>query len=269
MRYITRLICLSLGCAAAALSNPIAAEELGQNFRGQRYDLKKFRPTGPNTGKTIQSDGQGLRLTLPATRPNQLPVGLIAKSGIRGDFEIILAFEIIKVDRPTTGIGAGVSIWISLPTPARDTATLSWLFNTHGEKMFVANRAFSPAGGEREYHGVAPLPTRSLSGRLRLSRRGTTLTYAIAEGTSTEFRELYLTELSDADVETVRFAADTGSSRTGIDVRINEIMIQGENLATARIVSHPKSRWPLWLASAIAAALMVGAAVWYRSLRTA
>jgi hypothetical protein len=266
-RILTRAaVCLLW---VACVNAVVESEELGQTFNGQRYDLKKFRPTGANTAKSIQPETQGLRIRLPANRPNTLPVGLIARSGIRGDFEITLSFEVLKVDRPTQGHGAGISIWITLPTPTRDAATLAWLFNPDGERFLVANRAANAASGEREYHGATPVPTNISFGRLRLARKDATLTYAVAEGASRDFQEIYQTEWSSADVETIRFAADTGGSPTSVDVRLREIAIHAADLGSARVVATAKSPWQFRLVIVAIFSVLAGAIYWFRRRRLA
>src|SRR5262249_39669777 len=88
---------LSLACVACTAPAGRAAD-FSQTFRGRAYDTEHFRPTGPHAGKLIHADSQGLRITLTADRASKLPVGLMTRFGVRGDFEITLSYEIIRVD---------------------------------------------------------------------------------------------------------------------------------------------------------------------------
>jgi len=254
-------------CMALSLTMVVGAavhaEEIAQNFRGQRVDLKLFRLTGANLAKAIHSEAQGLRITLLPDRPNTLPVGLIARTGLHGDFEITVSFDVLRIDRPKEGRGAGLSIWITQRTPTQDAATIAWLLNTEGERTFIANQASTKPDGEREYHGVAPLPTKASSGKLRLTREDGQLTYAIAEGSSKDFRELYQTDWSDADIDQIRIAADGGSSHALVDVRLQEIQIHADELGSARVVVKPKSRWPFWLGMSAVAGLVIAGGIWF------
>src|SRR5205823_2854050 len=90
---------LFLLCASA-----ICGEEFSQSFGGRPYDKTAFRPIG-NTWGTMGVDPQGLRISLAATHGSKIPVGLIHRMEVRGDFEITMAFELVRVDKPTTGTG--------------------------------------------------------------------------------------------------------------------------------------------------------------------
>src|SRR5947209_872498 len=87
-------LCLLCGlCPARA-----AGAEFRQDFRGRPYDPKQFLITGSNTHRVMQSEPDGLRISIPARHVNKLPVGLVARTGVRGDFEITLAYEIVHVE---------------------------------------------------------------------------------------------------------------------------------------------------------------------------
>lgn len=257
--YTVTLFSASLVLAVASMAQ---ADEIKQTFRGERYDLKLFRPTGANLTKTIRAEAQGLRLQLPAERPNSLPVGLISRSGLHGDFEITVSFEIIRVDRPKEGRGAGLSIWMTQRTPEQDAATIAWLCTTEGERAFIANCASTKATGERDYQGAPPRPTKTTFGKLRFRRENGQLSYEVAEGASSQFQQLYQIEWSNADIDQIRIAADSGSSPTVVDVRLKEIVIRADELGAARVVATPQSRWQLWLGTGTLVCLLIVIGIW-------
>jgi hypothetical protein len=244
---------------------PLAAAELKQSFRGQRYDVKLFRTTGTNIARAFSVDPEGLRITLPPEPLNKLPVGLIARTGVRGDFEITMAFDVLKVDKPTKGGGAGLGIYITTISATNDAASISRLTRPGGERAFVSHHAVTPRGGNRVHRGGDPWPTDVASGRLRLVRKGSVLTYLAAKGGATDFRELYQVEFGADDLETIRFAADNNGSPTLVDVRIKSISIQADELGSPRR-EPPRRPWPIWQLACLVAALGAGVGyyVWRR-----
>jgi hypothetical protein len=106
---------------------------MGQNFRETPFDTGLFRPTGPNAAGSIKSDSRGVRITLTEEHGLRPAVGLALRTGIKGDFEITMAFEIIQVDKPVGGYGAGVSIWIRMVSYSQEAATILWTAGTSGQ----------------------------------------------------------------------------------------------------------------------------------------
>src|SRR5262249_23940859 len=133
----------------------------------------------------------------------------------------------MQADKP-----AGVSIYISLATPAKDAATISHVVRPSDEQVFVAHRASTPAGGARQHRGTQSVTT-ARSGQLRLVREGQILTYQYAERDGDAFQDLYQSELGVADLEQVRLAADNGGGDTAVDVRIPWITITATDVPAA------------------------------------
>jgi Protein of unknown function (DUF1583) len=248
-----------LGLMVMAL--PAAADEVTYDFRGRHYDEKDFRTTGSNAHKLMQIDDQGLRIDIPANHVNSLPVGLVLRQGIHGDFQITMAFELLEVDTPTSGTGAGASIYITMVSASKEAATIARVMRPTGEHQLVAHRASTPPDGKRLHRGEA-FRTEFASGKLRLVRTGSLLSYQIADGNG-EFREWHQTELGTDDLDTVRFAADNGGSPTAVSARINYITIQAEDLGQPRAIPPP-SRWPYKVVIAGAFVVLLGSAAgWY------
>jgi len=196
--------------------------------------LRIFRATGSNAHQAMSVDARGLRIAPRPDHGSNLPVGLILRPGVRGDFEITMAFSIIRLDKPTAGNGAGVSIWISTTAASREAATIARLVRPSEESVFVAHRAVTLPDGKREYHGGTPAAAEGLSGQLRLVRKGNVLTYFAALGESSAFQELYQTEFTSEDLETVRFAVDNGGSPTVVDARIEAVSVKAGEFGPAR-----------------------------------
>jgi hypothetical protein len=256
--HILARVCVCLWWAACAAAAAPAAD-FGQRFGQGGYDPALFRTTG-SVRRTMRADPRGLRVTLPAPSGVKLPVGLVPRTGVRGDFVITMAFDIIRVDRPTAGGGAGVSIYVATASPTHNAALVGRVVGPGGEPAFLAMRASTPAGGKREFHGKR-VPTAVLSGRLRLVRKGATVSYLVAGGADDAFKEIYQGELGTADLETVRFAADGGGSPTTVDVRIRAVSIRADDLGPARRVARPGS-WPVGIVAAVAFLVAAAGGLW-------
>lgn len=242
----------------------VSAAETGQDFRGKPYDPKLFLPTGPGSATAIRSDKQGLRIVLPPEHGKKPPVGIVLKTGVKGDFEIKMDFEVVQVEQPEGGRGAGPSLYLTMVSPTQKAATVGWQHKPDGNSVFFAHRASTPAGGKREHNGSAG-PTKCRSGKLRLVRTGSTLTYLAAEGQSDSFRKIDEFELGENDVDAVRIAADNGGSPTLVDVRISSLKIVANELGDPTPLPPPSARWPLWLGAGVV--LAAGGAYWFRQRR--
>ena len=146
---------------------PASAAETGQDFRGKPYDARLFLTTGPGVATAIRSDSQGLRIVLPPEHGKKPPVGLVFKTGVKGDFEITMEFEVVDVKEPKGGKGGGPSLYLTMVSPTQKAATTGWQLKPDGSSVFYAHRASTPVGGRREHHGKAT-PTKVRSGKLRL-----------------------------------------------------------------------------------------------------
>lgn len=255
-------LCVSISTVAVVGAR---AEDFDYDFRGKPFDSNLFKATGSNHKKVVKSEGRGLRITIPADHVNAQPVGLVANVGVRGDFEITMEYEIIKVDPPTKGSGAGVGIYITMVSETIDAATISRMARPNGDSFVNAHRATTPVGEKRK-HTSEGSPVSAPSGKLRLVRTGKMLSYQHAVGESSDFREIRQSELGTGDLEIIRFAADNGGSPSLVDVRIKSININANDLGSARPLPR-KARWPWWVGGGVAIALIVGGVHWYRRRR--
>jgi hypothetical protein len=256
----TRVVLCALfsGC----LMRGASGAEISQDFRGRPYDPALFRPTGPGASSAIQPDRRGLRITLPPEHGMKPAVGVVLRTGVQGDFEITMEYEILQVAPPTGGNGAGVSLYLTMVSYTKDAATIWRVVDKNGGLFFMSHRATTPIGGKREHHGGERIPAPSSTGKLRLVRNDSTLTYLVADGASDEFTEIYETELGEDDIDMVRFAADNGGSATLVDVVIPSIIIKSDDAGPVELLPPRPSRWPLWVGLASGGVLLCGG-WWY------
>jgi hypothetical protein len=222
------------------------AAETIHDFRGRPYDPKEFRPTGSNHRKVMHSTPAGLRVTLPADHVNSQPVGLVTTFGVQGDFEITMDFELLDVPNPVSGKGGpGVSLYIIMVSPTKEAATIGCWRGKDGDQGLTSHRATTPPDGKRQ-HSTEFAAISASSGKLRLVRSGKTLSFQFAPGDSEQFQQFRTSQLGDADLESVRIAADNGGASTKVDALIKSLTIRAGDLGTARPLPVRCARWAWW-----------------------
>ena len=239
-----------------------SAAEISQDFRGRPYDPALFRPSGPGASGAIQPDSRGLRITLPREHGMKPAVGIVLRSGVQGDFEITIDYEILAVEPTTGGNGAGVSLYITMVSYTKEAATIGRIVGTDGIPLFMSHRATTPTGGKREHFGGDRIPAKSAWGKLRFVRNDGTLTYLVADGDSEEFQEIYETELGENDLDAVRVAADNGGSPTLVDVLIRSVSVSAGDAGPPEQLPPRPSHWPLWIGLGTGMVLL-GGGYWY------
>jgi uncharacterized protein DUF1583 len=253
------------GLVATSLAQ---ADEFVQKFQGNGWDSRIFRLTGPGASSLIHPETEGLRITIPPEHGMKPAVGLALHNALKGNFEVKMDFEILQVDKPTGGNGAGVSIWLTMVSRTNDAATIWRMTSKNGDSYFGSHRATTPEGGKRKHTGGLPIATTTKSGTLSFERIGSTLYYRVES--NGQIDEIYETELGLDDVNMIRFGADNGGSPTLVDARIKGITIRTDKLGSATPLP-PRTRWFTWLNIGISLVLVIVAIAggyWFWRRRT-
>lgn len=266
-RVYSYRICLCLFWLAWVCTYAMAAH-YSQVFRGRNFDPKLFRPTGSNAHQAISTTPLGLRIALKADHDNGLPVGLIGRPSVRGDFEITMAFNVIRSDKPTKGKGVGVSIWIGTASTTREAASVAWYLQLNGREVFSGMRAFTPPDGKREYQR-ASIKAETRVAKLRLTRSGSSLICLVAPEGSNKFKEIFRTDFGTEDVETVRFAVENGGSPTVVDALIDSISVESQDLPSQPAPPAASKSWWWGILGFLAVTLLLGVYRVWRSKRSA
>jgi len=262
------------GCAATVLglvvlavlqTSVLSAAELAQRFQGNGWDSKVFRVTGPGAASVIHAENGGLRITLPPEHGNKAACGLALHQALKGDFDVAMEFEILQVDQPTGGNGAGVSIWLTMVSRTNEAATIAFMKGKSGDSAFISHRATTPEGGKRKHTVGHSSATLAKTGKLRFERRGPTLNYIVESAGKTE--EIHTSQLGTGDIDMIRFAADNGGSPTMVDVRIREITLRADDLGGATLLP-PRRRWFTLFNAGIAAIVIVGLGIAVHTYRS-
>lgn len=221
-------------------------EVLEQDFQSGRIH-PGFEIFGPNPAAAIRAERGGLRITLPAKRPDTGPVGLHASFRICGDFEITVSYELLAAEKPESGLGSGVSTWCWIAGDPPHTVSLGQFARPNNDNQIYSQVTSQVDDSDRPFQRECRDAT-ARRGRLRLSRRESTLQLLAADGGSDEFQEIQSMEVGTGDIEKLRISATTSNQPVGVSVRLNELSIRSDMLSIQGS-TPPEEPWSLraWL----------------------
>jgi serine/threonine protein kinase len=275
---------LGLGLVAwlAGTPHPGAGKEAPQeyyhSFKDHPDDRQGLELIGPDADDCVKFEPAGLRITLPAgyTGPpgfhgERPDTGVILSVGVKGDFEITAGFEILQ--EPAPGEAGLPQTRLTLDAGADRakntvTALSRRVENGAGSQFLTWMIRWDEEAGKHDSAWGA-FPTRASTGRLRLARSGSVVSYYVAEGPDGEFTLLRKEPFTGGDLEDVRLVASTGANAQGsLDARFTDVRIRAASLTNVPEVALPPARkaggngWlTIVLAAALALALGVGIAV--------
>lgn len=252
-------LAIVLAALAHAGSNDI--QEWYLDFRNERSLPLTVGTRDPRMDDWVRLGPEGLRVTLPAQRKKLHPVALDTDIGVRGDFEITAAYEVLYADVPEKGFGVGVLLGIRKASVDHQEARLGWLVRAKGLKVSVWDRSELQSDGQRKFSGGAvPFPAGKV-GRLRLKRTGSQLQYLIAEGLDGDnFQAVKEWEFGPEDVERVALVVGTGRERRNFDVRWLDLRIRATKVPV--VAEAPNNRGGWWFWSSLLAAVLFGGGFW-------
>lgn len=248
------------------------ADDLKEQFR---HDFRRgpapqplFQFVGKNAQQYCRQDGTGLRISLPASKAAPPQTGLKFNLVIERDFEITLAYDLAKVDRPTSGYGNGLGVFIQSDGPRKEAATLGLLLPVSGDLRLVANRHSTADGGKRTHDTKGfPAGEDARRGQFRLARRGKQLRLLAATDKVPEFVEARAIDFGDEPVTLVRVTADTGGAPAAVEVVLKEIVIKTDSLTTDSQRLEKSSSAAMWVMGGVvllAGGCLVGFLLWRR-----
>jgi hypothetical protein len=253
MKFARCVIVLVFGPALAG------AEEIFREFRGKDVDDVLFRLQGPNAATRVKSEPEGLRITMPRDA-KATTAGLATRFSVKGDFEIDVGYEILHREVPAAGSGQGLEIYLNTDTPTEKALVFYRIGRPKEGEVYMCDRKETVAGKRETVRRT--FPTASQSGRLRLGRRGTEVTFAAAEAGSMDFQELCRYEWGEMDAGV---AIRGWGSHSPVDLRITQVRIQDRREPAAVQSDAPpeRSSWRLWLtAGLLGATLMAAGLLW-------
>jgi serine/threonine protein kinase len=204
------------------------SEQLIYDFRGRPLppDLVPF---GPLEDRFVKVEAEGLRITLPSTRSDYVPVGFSKKLAIAGDFEISAAFDLLQADVPVPGVPSyGTGLLMSVNEAAR----VGRLVRAQGKSVVTWDRWARVQGNRKFLTDAAPCTV--TAGRLGLKRTGTVLHFLIApEHAGENFEDVHQCEFGADDITLLRLELNTNAGRRPgtLDIRLVDFKIRSNTPA--------------------------------------
>ena len=177
----------------------------------------------------LQIEPEGARITLPKGWIHRTGggVGFWTAFGLKGDFDITTTFEVLHADTPPSGYGVGVCLHVT--RKGRGAAGIARLVLPQGVQAIFWDKYNAKLWGEQQ--GAAPCTEKV--GRLRLKRTGTTLLYLWAPGIDGDnFQQIHQMEFFADDMDAIRLTALTGRTPSSVDVRLLDLRVRGQLIAT-------------------------------------
>jgi hypothetical protein len=211
------------------------------DFRTKLDDLAGVSVFGPHADEVMKTDAQGLRITLPADRPDCNNVGIELPLRLRGDFDIELGYELLAIGAPIPNPGAGLHMRLQLDndTPVVALTRLMYPYAPrpaplYGEvgydgDTFAAFRIGTlPNGNETGFSSGTKVRAQSPRGRLRLMRTGSVLRYLVADG-GLLYHEIKSEGIGNVDVVSLRLFGFSGWGPVAVDVRFTGLEIRADD----------------------------------------
>lgn len=206
------LLCMALGPAQIP-------KTFSHDFR-DGHPLSPFLgPYGPNFNTVMVQENAGLRITLPANREKVGAVGIAPQCVLHGDFEIRVSYELLSVDTPSKGYGAGTFLHVILNSSKEEATTLARVRRPNKDEAYWVYHSEKGEADKKIQQGKT-FPTEAAHGLLCVRRTGPKIHYLVAEhDSSLPLHEIHAAQFGTEDVRVFRFAANTGGSPTALDVR--------------------------------------------------
>ncbi len=257
-----------LGLVLLGWQNPEPAEpprefrsEFYHDFRGRPLP-SELKPMNPGDEQCFRVEPEGLRITIPRTWNHANPgVGLNTTFGLRGDFEATLTLEVLHLERPPAGYGAGPGICVETGI---QRAYLQRFITFPGGKHIVqyGGRRPDPVTKQPRWFQNGP-PCEETLLRLRLKRAEDWLTYWWAPGAvGGDFQEVPWSRSKDPfgtePVQFVRLFGSTGQNPCLLDFRLIEFRIStGQPVTEPAPAAPPTTGGKGWLAIPVLLGLVI------------
>jgi hypothetical protein len=230
------VVCLLTLCSA-----PLGPK-FEQNLAGRLHPAVE---SAASNGVKTFSDTSGLRVVLPGD-PTSPTYRLRPRFKASGDFEVTLAYDLLRADKPTEGLGAGVKIFARVQ--GGHAITIAHLQQAEGERQVVTivnDRTLPKAEG---YHMTRENRS-GTSVSLRLERSGSRLRCLARDeephDNASEFQEISSHDISTGPLDELRFVVTTHGSAAMVDARLKYFSVRAADLPAKLPIRSPEWKWTI------------------------
>ena len=187
-------------------------------FLDSQFDHSVLIPSGFRTLYGLQlfrPESRGLRVTIPYHQGRcKSSLAVLPMMTLAGDFEILATYELLSVEPPRTGEGAGANLYI-LAVNSKNSASLRRCVTTQGENAFWIHATTHEDGKASRLTKYFPALTSG--GSMSLRRKRTVLQFLVAEEGDESLQVLHSVEFGEEVVGLVRVEVTTNGSDTTVD----------------------------------------------------
>jgi len=237
--------------ATAATSAADPGREIVVDLTHERYDRWAFRamalPSGSYRGRWQEVDA-GLRGALPAGPKDRRPVQLVGLFDLEGDFEVEARFRARKLPRPGGGSGSN-RVEVRVGGSDRSASVFR---EASPEAEGFGYAVETPFGvGDAEKHS----PSKATSGRLKVRRVGTTLSFWKGEGGG-PIAELGSVDFGSGPIREVAFQVAARGTTDAVDVTFEEVAVRADRIVRRESPPGRGAGWPSPGLGLVAAAVL-------------
>lgn len=248
---------VALGSSAAERRDELHMDASSLSAWRTRFGTYGYQPR-----RAIFLEAAGLRFWLPSGVAGIPQTGLYSYFALAGDCEVTLAYEWLNVSPPRQGYGSGVGLAFDVEGEGGRGAIQRVLRTAEGSGYVLQTTPGEPAGNMKSVDRF--VPAASKQGRIGLRRVKNELIFLRADSPTESLEEVDRLPFTDRTIRTVRLFADPGGSPTAVDVRLRQIEIRAEEIASGVPQLEPKSASWGWLWAVVSVA---GGALGFRVWR--
>lgn len=255
IRFVLQLVVLTAGVSTASYG-----DQFTHDFRKDGWNERILKRVGWNANEALTESPQGLTIKLPIDKPGKAEAGVGTKFKVGGDFEITLTYQILSAMKPEKGYGSGLRLLKEEGKYRR--ADLSRSIKTSGDERYTS--AVWTKIDDKWNPIVEHHPAEQKYGRLRIVRKGSTLTYLVADGGAEEFQEVRQAEFGPEVLTAIEILGDTGDSAQPLTVRFTNFSITADELPFGMPAPKRKAIWSVWIICGVVGVLLIaGTGFWY------
>lgn len=263
----------------AATSSAEPSSETQELFplRGVTVKPKDWEYVGPDAGRCVKFEDDGLRITLPTKFPGP---GERPGTGVRipvpalSDFELTIGYEILSEPEPEQAGNHPTKFLFQALLDRRDWSVATLVRRVSSDKgtQFTSwTIRDNHENSKKRQMKARQHPATTKVGRLRIVRSGSEASFFAAEGAGAEFVPLLPPRhFGDEKLKSLELLASTGGPTASLDIRLTDLRVRGipgqaavsaQTEASADAAAPPTRRHFLALSVAILFALAAG--VWF------
>ena len=221
-----------------------------------------FEAYGYQTQRSIHPYLNGVRFWIPSGVPDAAQTGLYSYFALAGDCEVILTYEILKLQTPQGGYGSGVGLAFDVEGDGGRAMIQRIDKGKEGSGYLLSSGLMGRDKKLAEEYKL--VESKDLWGRMGIRRIKKELVFVATLTPGGEPEEIGRMPFTDRTIRPLRLFADPGGSPTAIDVRISQLDVRAEEITGGATVIGPKSysRW-WWLAAPLAGVMGYGVWRWW------